>query len=75
MAQVRSRVGQRFNPDDRVKKQKLGGDNSLPQRVGTVLEAFARKEKRGHTVYYYSVLWDDLKTPSIHGQNVLSLIS
>ena len=64
-----ARVGQRYQRGDRVKKRTIGGVK--PPRFGTVLHATTKNDSRGHQSWYYSVQWDDLKSPSIHAQHAL----
>ena len=64
-----NRVGQRFKEGDRVKKRAIGG--TKPPRFGTVLRAITKNDSRGHPAWYYSVQWDDLKSPAIHAQHIL----
>lgn len=63
------RVGQRYHQGDRVKKRTIGGGK--PTRYGTVLKPIEDKDRRGSKIWYYSVQWDDLKTPATHAQQSL----
>jgi len=63
------RVGQRYNQGDRVKKRTIGGDR--PPRYGTILNPIEDKDRRGSIMWYYSVQWDDLKSPATHAQQSL----
>ncbi len=63
------RVGQRYHQGDRVKKRTAGGNK--PPRYGTVLEPIEGKDSRKSKIWYYSVQWDDLKSPAIHAQQSL----
>jgi len=64
-----SRVGQRFKKGDRVRKKTIGG--TKPPRFGVVLSAQQKPNARGQNFWYYTVQWDDLKSPAIHAQHVL----
>ena len=63
------RVGQRYEKGDRVQKRTAGGNK--PPRVGTIKLATEKNDSRGHPSWYYSVLWDGLKSTSIHAQQAL----
>ena len=69
--QTSKRIGQRYQKHDRVRKKTISKSRSLPPRIGTVLEVISETNKRGHTIYYYSIQWDDLKSPAVHAQHVL----
>ena len=64
-----SRIGQRFQKGDRVKKRTAG--TTKPPRFGTILLATEKNDSRGHPSWYYSIQWDDLKSPAIHAQQAL----
>ena len=72
MTQTSNRVGQRYQKNDRVRKKTLSNSISLPPRIGTVLDVTVRVDRRGHPAFYYSIQWDDLKSPATHAQHVLS---
>ena len=63
------RVGQRYQLGQRVKKRATA--ISKKPRFGTVLEAIEGSDSRNHPMWYYSIQWDDLKSPSIHAQHAL----
>tara|TARA_R100000781_G_scaffold1477_2_gene2440 strand:+ start:385 stop:606 length:222 start_codon:yes stop_codon:yes gene_type:complete len=63
------RVGQRYHPGDRVKKRTATGNK--PPRYGTILNPIEDKDRRGSIMWYYSVQWDDLKSPATHAQQSL----
>ena len=63
------RIGQRFQVGGRVKKRATA--IAKKPRFGTILEAIENSDRRNHPIWYYSVQWDDLKTPSIHAQHAL----
>ena len=65
------RIGQRYKEGDRVTKKTVSKSRSLPTRRGKILEVEVRKDRRGHPNYYYSIQWDDLKSPAVHAQHVL----
>ena len=63
------RIGQRYHQGDRVKKRTIGGGKS--PRYGTILKPIEDKDRRGSQLWYYSVQWDDLKSPATHAQQSL----
>ena len=69
------RIGQRFKKGDRIKKIPLSKSRSFVPRVGVILDVEEKKDTRGHPRYYYKIKWDDLKTPAIHAQHVLTPIN
>ena len=74
MTQTYNRVGQRYQKNDRVRKKTIGKSKALPPRIGTILDVTVRVDRRGHPAFYYSIQWDDLKSPATHAQHVLSLL-
>jgi hypothetical protein len=66
-----NRVGQRYQKNDRVRKKTVGKKRSLPSRIGTIMDVMVKTDKRGHPAFYYSIQWDDLKSPATHAQQVL----
>lgn len=80
MAQPKGTAKPKFEIGDRVQEKKkhgvvvatckaeeiAGTYNSL--RVGKVTAISTKRDKRGHTYFYYEVLWDYLKSPTVHSQ-------
>jgi hypothetical protein len=67
------KVGQKYQLNDRVRKTSIHKSASLPTRVGVILGVEVKKDKKRRPSYYYMVQWDDLKSPSLHAQQVLTL--
>ncbi len=63
------RIGQRFQVGDRVKKRATA--ISKKPRFGIIVEAIEGSDSRNHPMWYYSILWDDLKSPMKHAQHAL----
>ena len=68
-----NKVGQKYQLNDRVRKTTVHKSASLPPRVGVILGVEVKKDKKKRPTYYYMVQWDDLKSPSLHAQQVLTL--
>ena len=66
-----TKVGQRFHKGDRVQKRTAGGNK--PPRFGRIVLATEKNDSRGYPAWYYSVIWDGLKSTSIHAQQALIL--
>jgi len=66
-----SRIGQRYQIGDSVLKKTIGKSKSLPPRRGVILDVQVKRDRRGHPSYYYSIQWNDLKSPAVHAQQVL----
>ena len=71
-----NRVGQRFDVGDRVLKRRIDGINTrLPKRTGNVVEVVEEMKKVKNRApfkhYSYKVIWDDLRSPSLHAQQTL----
>ena len=74
-----NRIGQRFIEGDRVSKRRIDGFNTnRPKRTGNVVEVVEEmkkiKNKNPFKHYSYKVLWDDLKSPSLHAQQTLQAL-
>jgi len=65
-------VGQKFKINQSVKRNHTIGHSAgkYKQYVGTVREAFTRKNKLGVEQYYYKVFWEDGRS-SEHAQHSL----
>jgi len=71
-----NRIGQRFDVGDRVLKRRIEGINTrLPKRTGNVVEVVEEmkkvKNREPFKHYSYKVIWDDLRSPSLHAQQTL----
>ena len=66
------RIGQRYQVNDRVKKKIISASRSMAPRKGRILSVEKKLNKRGQPSFYYQIQWDDLKSPSLHAQHVLS---
>ena len=74
-----NRVGQRFVEGDRVTKRRIDGFKTRrTPRTGNIVEVIEElkkvKNRSPFTHYSYKVLWDDLKSPSLHAQQTLQAI-
>ena len=69
------RIGQRYQVNERVLKKTISASRSMAPRKGRILSVEKRLNKRGHVSYYYRIQWDDLKSPSLHAQHVLSSLA
>ena len=75
-----NRIGQRFMEGDRVSKRRIDGFNTnRPKRTGNVVEVVEEmkkiKNRNPFKHYSYKVLWDDLKSPSLHAQQTLQALN
>lgn len=81
MKSIHERNTKQLKVGDRVTETKHFGDHCISKdhpdfekvsmivrnrRVGNVVEMLAKKDSRGHKIWYAMVLWDSYKTPSQH---------
>ena len=69
------RIGQRYQVNERVLKKTISASRSMAPRKGKILSVEKRLNKLGHVSYYYRIQWDDLKSPALHAQHVLSSLA
>lgn len=75
-----NRIGQRFVEGDRVLKRRIDNYPSVnrPRRTGNIVEVIEEEKKIKNRSpfkhYSYKVLWDDLKSPSLHAQQTLQAL-
>ena len=61
-----TRIGQKYQIGDRVKKRYFGN-----YRYGTVVAFEQKSNRRDRMYYYYQVLWGDSKMPETQSQSTL----